>query len=86
MVVKYIKKGAIYLACQLGWPTSKFFIGRVWQYAFRNNPYLILTDDWVFNSNQMKDWDGASQVISSSQSGAQLLIISKPNIDLRSEG
>lgn len=51
--------------------------------AFKNNPYLILTGDWVFEPSQIKDWDGKSQIISPVQDGKELLIIAKPNINIK---
>lgn len=52
------------------------------QYAFRNNPYLILTGDWIFDADKLAEWDGLSQITSPYQEGKELLIISKPNIKI----
>lgn len=52
------------------------------KYAFRENPYLIITGDWSFNADQLSNWDGLSQVVGSYQEGKELLIISKPNIKI----
>jgi len=49
------------------------------QHVFKNNPYLILTDDWVFNPQLIANWDGVSQVIGDKKEGKELLIITKPN-------
>ena len=52
------------------------------KHAFRDNPYLIMTGDWVFDAGQMAAWDQRSQVTGSYQAGKELLIIAKPNIKL----
>lgn len=51
-------------------------------YAFKNNPYLILTGDWTFDLTAMFNWDGISQVNGPYQEGKELLIISKPNLTI----
>jgi SAM-dependent methyltransferase len=50
--------------------------------AFKNNPYLILSGDWGFDVEEIKNWDGKSQVIGEKKDGKELLIIFKPNIIL----
>lgn len=50
--------------------------------AFKNNPYIILTDDWDFNCKLIARWDGKSQVVGEKQDGKELLIIAKPNIQI----
>lgn len=50
--------------------------------AFKNNPYLILSGDWSFNAEQIKNWDGKSQILGDKKDGKELLIIAKPNIKL----
>lgn len=52
------------------------------QYAFRNNPYLILTGDWVFDVKEIAEWDGQSQKTGDYREGKELLIISKPNFSI----
>jgi SAM-dependent methyltransferase len=52
------------------------------QYAFRENPYLILTGDWAYDENELKAWDGKSQKTGSYKEGKELLIISKPNLKI----
>ena len=49
------------------------------KFAFKDNPYLILTDDWDFNFELIKNWDDKSQVVGSKLDGKELLIIAKPN-------
>lgn len=49
---------------------------------FRNNPYLILTGDWDYNIEELAQWDGVSQCIGTKKDGKELLIISKPNINI----
>ena len=51
-------------------------------HIFKENPYLILTDDWDFNESLIKEWDGLSQLIGSKKDGKELLIIAKPNIKI----
>jgi hypothetical protein len=51
-------------------------------HVFRRNPYLILTGDWDFDESLIKNWDGISQIIGSRTDGKELLIISRPNIDV----
>lgn len=51
---------------------------------FRNNPYLLLTSDWPYNIEKLKQWDGRSQCVDTEKSGYELLIIAKPNIYLNS--
>jgi len=53
------------------------------QQAFKNNPYLILSGDWSFNVEEIKKWDGKSQVVGDKKDGKELLIISKPNITIK---
>ena len=52
------------------------------QFAFKDNPYLILTGDWDFDTQEIADWDGLSQTVGLKKDGKELLIISKPNIKL----
>lgn len=49
---------------------------------FRNNPYLILTGDWNYDINELAAWDGKSQKTSAYKSGKELLIVSKPNMNI----
>ncbi len=49
-------------------------------HTFRNNPYLILTDDWRYNFEQIEKWDGRSQIVGEKLDGQELLIIAKPNV------
>lgn len=49
------------------------------QYAFAENPYLILTADWNFDIKQVSDWDGKSQQTGSYQEGKELFIVARPN-------
>lgn len=51
-------------------------------HTFKNNPYLILTDDWRYNLTMLEKWDGRSQVIGDKRDGQELLIIAKPNVHL----
>ena len=51
-------------------------------YAFRNNPYLILTGDWDHDVASIGAWDGKSQQMSQTKNGKELLIIARPNIKL----
>ncbi|MEM9023310.1 MAG: methyltransferase domain-containing protein, partial [Bacteroidota bacterium] len=51
-------------------------------HAFKDNPYLILTGDWTFDLDTLKNWDGRSQVVGPRRDGKELLIISKPNTSL----
>ena len=48
--------------------------------AFKNNPYLILTGDWNYDTMTLSSWDGYSQIIGEKRDGKELLIISKPNV------
>ncbi|MBL6871863.1 MAG: hypothetical protein ISQ95_04630 [Flavobacteriales bacterium] len=50
--------------------------------VFKNNPYLILSGDWIFNPEEIKVWDGISQKVGKKLDGKELLIIAKPNVDL----
>lgn len=50
---------------------------------FRSNPYLLLTGDWEFNYDEIKQWDQQSQVIGNIKDGKELLIIAKPNTQIR---
>jgi hypothetical protein len=50
------------------------------QFLFKDNPYLILTGDWVYNQDIISKWDKKSQVVGPTRDGIELLIISKPNI------
>jgi len=52
------------------------------QFVFKDNPYFILTGDWEFDATQISNWDGVSQITSNYQAGKELLIISKPNINI----
>lgn len=52
------------------------------QHVFRNHPYLLLTSDWPYNLDKIRQWDGRSQVTDTDRSGFELLIIAKPNINL----
>ncbi|NOS54902.1 MAG: hypothetical protein HOP37_01440, partial [Cyclobacteriaceae bacterium] len=49
-------------------------------HTFRKNPYLILTDDWRYNLELLRKWDGHSQIIGEKRDGQELLIIAKPNV------
>jgi uncharacterized protein YbaR (Trm112 family) len=49
-------------------------------HMFSKNPYLILTGDWEYNLDEMKAWDGISQVIGNKRDGKELLIIAKPRV------
>lgn len=49
---------------------------------FCNNPYLILTGDWNYETQDLTQWDGRSQQITNKKDGKELLIIAKPNIIL----
>jgi hypothetical protein len=51
--------------------------------SFNDNPYLILTGDWIFNPQEIQDWDGLSQKVGDKKDGKELLIISKPNIKIQ---
>lgn len=51
-------------------------------FAFKNNPYLILTGDFVHDELLIKAWDGKSQMVSDTLDGKELLIIARPNIRL----
>jgi hypothetical protein len=55
------------------------------RFAFRNNPYLILTADWHFNPSDIMNWDKQSQVAGSNLKGKELLIIAKPNVEIRKQ-
>lgn len=48
--------------------------------TFKKNPYLILSDDWRYNLELLRKWDGHSQIIGEKRDGQELLIISKPNV------
>ena len=48
--------------------------------AFKQNPYLILTGDWNYDTMTLSSWDGNSQIVSDKRDGKELLIISKPNV------
>ncbi len=48
-------------------------------FAFKDHPYLILSDDWAFQMNQLSGWDQKSQVLGNKHDGKELLIIAKPN-------
>tara|TARA_Y100000991_G_scaffold215709_1_gene207688 strand:+ start:9502 stop:10386 length:885 start_codon:yes stop_codon:yes gene_type:complete len=52
------------------------------KHVFNENPFLILSGDWIFNFNEIKDWDGVSQKVGIKKDGKELLIISKPNIKI----
>lgn len=52
-------------------------------HLFRNNPYLILTGDWNYDTEVLKAWDGESQQIGERKDGKELLIIAKPNFNLK---
>ena len=49
---------------------------------FSKNPYLILTGDWNYATEELARWDGKSQHIAAKKDGKELLIISKPNVIL----
>ncbi len=51
-------------------------------FVFHKNPYILLTSDWPYNLEKIKNWDGRSQVIDEYKAGYELLIIAKPNIDI----
>jgi hypothetical protein len=51
-------------------------------FAFRNNPFMIQTSDWIFDTEKIANWNGRSQVIGDHREGYELLIIAKPNIVL----
>jgi 2-polyprenyl-3-methyl-5-hydroxy-6-metoxy-1,4-benzoquinol methylase len=52
-------------------------------HLFRDNPYLILTGDWNYNTNILHTWDGRSQLIGEQKDGKELLIVAKPNINIK---
>lgn len=56
------------------------------QFAFRENPFLILTGDWSFDVDQISNWDGLSQVTGPYLEGKELLIIAKPNKKIQHYG
>lgn len=47
---------------------------------FSNNPHLILTGDWNYETKALAQWDGRSQHVTNKKDGKELLIIAKPNI------
>jgi Methyltransferase domain len=51
-------------------------------HVFKNNPYILLTSDWPYDSEKIKNWDGKSQYIDEYKEGYELLIIAKPNVEL----
>lgn len=51
-------------------------------HTFKNNPYIILTDDWRYDLTPLEKWDGRSQFIGTKRDGQELLIIAKPNVTL----
>ncbi len=48
--------------------------------AFKQNPYLILTGDWNYDTTTLSSWDSNSQTVGDKRDGKELLIISKPNV------
>lgn len=59
-----------YLTCKFG------------EFVFRHNPYIILTGDWEFDLEDVRNWDGKSQFVSEKRDGKELLIIAKPNVSI----
>ena len=53
------------------------------QHVFKNNPYYIATGDDVYDLEQIRAWDGISQVTNNDRSGFELLVIAKPNITIK---
>jgi SAM-dependent methyltransferase len=49
---------------------------------YARNPYLILTGDWQFSADSIRCWDGRSQCIGERRDGKELLVISRPNIQV----
>lgn len=52
------------------------------KHVFKKNPYLLLTSDWPYNIDRIREWDGRSQQVDECRSGYELLIIAKPNIEI----
>jgi len=52
-------------------------------HSFSQNPYLIVTGDWNYDLNTLSSWDGKSQIVGDKKDGKELLIIAKPNINIR---
>jgi len=48
-------------------------------HLFKDNPHLILTGDWEYNLEEVRNWDGKSQTIGEKKDGEELLIVAKPN-------
>lgn len=48
--------------------------------AFKKHPYLILTGDWKFDLDTIKNWNGKDQIVGTKRDGFELLIIARPNI------
>lgn len=53
------------------------------QHVFKNNPYYIATGDDVYDLEQIRAWDGISQVTNNDRLGFELLVVAKPNITLK---
>ena len=51
---------------------------------FQNNPYLVLTGDWNFDTDVLAAWNGKSQCIGENRDGKELLILAKPNMTIES--
>lgn len=51
-------------------------------HLFRNNPHLILTGDWSYDTAMLSAWDGRSQQVGDQRDGKELLIIAKPNTNI----
>ena len=52
-------------------------------HSFSRNPYLVVTGDWNYDLNTLSSWDGKSQIVGDKKDGKELLIIAKPNINIR---
>ena len=56
------------------------------KFMFANNPYIVLTGDWDFDIDLIESWDGLSQITGAKRDGKELLIISKPNVNINEYG
>lgn len=52
-------------------------------HLFRENPYMIVTGDWDYDLNELSKWDGQSQYVGERRNGKELLLIAKPNINIK---
>lgn len=50
------------------------------QYVFLNNPYLIMTGDWTYESSMIGRWDRSTQEVAPQADGKELMILVRPNI------